>query len=434
MGRGPKDSKIRQLNNVLAFVEILEGTAEKVLKQISSIENEHITPTLFLPTTRSCRETRNRELTEIGAVYAAQAAALKSIEDRIAQQRNKLVQLSANHRNATCPIGSIPMEVLHQILLFAAEGTPRKVIRVAPLVCQFWNKALACLPVVWNNCGSRAGDLDFLTVPLTRAGPKANVTISPNNVPRWLGEPNLRAKVSTLTLSTLSPVSDLEVFCATTLPNLVTLTLKRTQQSSAPAYTGDVTVPTHATPRLRRIIIDSIPFNFIRISYPCCSHSTIEIIELQNAPIYLPYLFKSLEAFRKIRQLRLIKITEGDPLDEVHNNEIDSYLPDTLEVVTIHQCDWETTRLFFEAPSFAKLRELRLAFPIFDSDPIFDFAHHDTHLSNLPVGELSPAAFCCLSLSDAVSIVYSFTYHCFSLTPHSNSVVWDARSKGILHH
>lgn len=422
MEHAPKDSKIKELNNVLAFVEILECTADKVLKQISSVENEHIMPTLFLPSARSFRATRNRELTEIGAAYAAQAAALKSIEERIAKQRNKLDQLSAQHRNATCPIGSMPMEVLHQILLFAAGSTPRKLIPVIPLVCQFWNKALACLHVVWNNCGSRSGDLDSLTMPLTRAGPKANVTISSNDVPQWLGEPNLRAKVSTLTLSTLSPVSDLEVFSDFTLPNLVTLALQRTQQSSEPPCTGDITLPAHTTPRLRRLIIDSVPFNFIRMSHICCSRSTIETIELQNAPIYLPYFYKSLEAFRKMRQLRLIKVTEGDPLEEVIDG-LDAELPDTLEIVTIHQCDWDTTRSFFEAPSFAKLRELRLAFPSFDSDPILDFAHRETHLSNVPIGELSSAASCCLSLSEAVSIVSYFAYRYFLLTTHPPSVV-----------
>lgn len=427
---------MRDLSNVLAFVEILEGTAEKVLKQISSIENEHVASTLFLPTARSCRATRNRELTEIGAAYAAQAVALKSLEEKMAQQRHKLDQMSAKHYNATCPIGSVPMEIMHQILLFAADGTPTKLIPVAPLVCQFWNKALAGLSVVWNDCRSRANDSDCLTVPLRRAGPKANVTLLQNNIPRWLTDPSLRAKISTLTLSTLSPLSDLEIFGTAALPNLVTLTLKRTQTSSPPTYGGDIILPTHSAPRLRRVVIDSIPFNFIKISHPCscCSHSTIETIEIHNTQLFLPYLYKSLHSFKKLRQLRLIKIEEGDPAYEWHDDALDDDLPTSIEVAMLHQCDWDTTHLFFEANSFAKLRELRLAFPTFDSDPLFDLAHRDTHLSHVPTGELSPAAFCCIGLSEAVRNVSYFARHGLFLTSYPCLVVRDATVKGVLHH
>lgn len=408
---------------MVAFIEILEATAEKVLKQISIIENEneHVASTLFLPTTRSCRETRNRELTEIGAAYAAQAVALKSVEERIAQQRHKLDQMSAKHYNATCPIGSIPMEILHLILLFATEGNPTKLIPVAPLVCRFWNKSLACLSVVWNNCRSRSNDSNCLTIPLRRAGPKANVTLLQSDAPQWLRDPILRAKITTLTLSTLSPASDLEVFSTATLPNLVTLTLKRAQTASAPVCGNDIVVPTHSTPRLRRINLDSLQFSFIKAA--CCALSTIETVEVQNTKIYLPYLYSSLRAFRKIRQLRLIKIEEADPLGEVYDEYLDDDLPNSLEAVTLFQCDWDTTGLFFGASAFPKLRELRLAFPTFDSNPLLDLAHSDTPLSSIPLGQLSPAASCCINLSEAVSNVPRFACYCFFLTPRPYPVV-----------
>jgi hypothetical protein len=115
----------------------------------------------------------------------------------------------------------------------------------------------------------------------------------------------------------------------------------------------------------------------------------------------------------------------------VFDDVLDDDLP-SIEVATLHLCDWDTTRAFFETPSFTKLRELRVAFPAFDSDPMFDLAYYDAHLSDVPLSELTPAASCCVSLSEAVSGVSRFICYRFLRVP--TSVVRDATTKDFLHH
>lgn len=157
-------------------------------------------------------------------------------------------------------------------------------------------------------------------------------------------------------------------------------------------------------PKLRRLNLDNLNFSVLQVPFGC----TVTVLEIQNAEIYLPYTLRYIHHFSKVTTLRLIKVQDRGPEADFDDDAfLDEDLPLTIQSATLHHCDWETTRSFFQAvPSGTNLKELRLTFLQFESNPIFSQQFAGTPLSLIPFETLPSSGVCCMSVIDSVRAIH----------------------------
>lgn len=390
----------------MAFVEILNSTADQVLKQVSSMTGcDSLTSSLAFAAGPT-RDKRVEQLRAIAEAYSAQATVLSTIEEKLKQQRLKLEVASAECYNSVCPMGSLPIEIIQEIILFAAPATNSyTVIPRLSLVCRFWRDAVAGVPSLWTNIRGRYENLEGLTVPLHRARPHAAVTIKGDwNFPTWLRDKRLRDKLWSLSLSSGIIGITLSALTAFPFPNLTKLSItdERTNKPSENSMRGNVkigssfVITNRLMPRLQHFILDCQSLDSLKFTRTV---DTLRLFVLKNASVSLQKLLKMLRNAPNLDDIVFDHVVlKNDPLEQSLPNPALMDIATSIETVTFEMCDLAVMSCFLHY-GLRHLGELKFEFPV-DVDP-FEVAFNALGLG--AIAGMSPRTSFCLDLLQSVS-------------------------------